>query len=153
MTSNALYRKLRKVLILPSETRLCQLSSAISIEHGNIHFDYLDQRTLKLSSHEKIITLLIDEVYMTQKVEYSNGFFVGLTEDGLPAKTVLTFMVQVCGSLKDVVCVVPINKLDTSILTSWFQKVMLALDKVFSVIAVSVDNQSATGVYFICKLV
>ena len=54
---------------------------------------------------------------------------------------VFTFMVQsVCGSYKDVVCVVPINKLDTSILTAWFQKVMLALDKVVLVIALSVDN-------------
>ena len=121
--------------------RLCQLSSAILIEEGNIHFDYLDQRTLKLSSHEKIVTLLIDKVYTAQKVEYSNGFFVGLTDVGLPAKSVLTFIVQsVCGSYKDVVCVVPINKLDTSILTSWFQKIMLALDKVFLVIAVSVEN-------------
>ena len=66
MTSNGLYRKLRKVLILPSATRFCHLSSAISIEHENIYFDYLDRRTLKLSSHEKIVTLLIDEVYSIQ---------------------------------------------------------------------------------------
>ena len=44
-TSNAMHRNLRKVLILPSATRLCQLSSAISIEDGDIQFDYLDQRT------------------------------------------------------------------------------------------------------------
>ena len=94
-----------------------------------------------MSSHEKIVTFLIDKVHTAQRVEYSNGSFVGLRDDGLPAKTVLAFMVQsVCGSYKDVVCVVPINKLDTSILTSLFQKVMLALDKIFLVIAVSVDN-------------
>ena len=62
----------------------------------------------------------------------SNGSFVGLTDDGLPTKTVLTFMVQsVCGSYKDVVRVVLINKLETSILTLWFKKVMLSLDKFF----------------------
>ena len=82
MTSNALYGKLREVITLPLATRLRQLSSAISIEHGNIYFDYLDQKTLELSSHKKIVTLLIDEVYMAQRVEYSNGFFVRFTDNG-----------------------------------------------------------------------
>ena len=72
------------------------------------------QRTAKFSAAEKTITLLIDEVYTAQCVEYSNGSFIELTKKGAVAKTVLKFMVQsICNSYKDVVCLVPIAKLDT----------------------------------------
>ena len=74
-------------------------------------------------------------------MEYQNGTFVGLTEDGACARTDLTFMVQsVCQNYKDVVCLVPVEKLDTSILRCWFDKVMKCLDEIFFVVAVSVDN-------------
>ena len=43
---------------------------------------------------KKAVTLLIDEVYTANRVEYQNGTFVGLTEDGACARKVLTFMVQ-----------------------------------------------------------
>ena len=84
---------------------------------------------------------MIDEVYTAQRVEYSNGAFIGLSEDGEPAKTVLAFMVQsTCDKYKDVVCLVPINKLNTTILRTWFDKVMKAIDEIFFVVALSVDN-------------
>ena len=35
---------------------------------------------------------MIDEAYTAQRVEQSSGALVGVTETGLPAKTVLTFM-------------------------------------------------------------
>ena len=71
--------------------------------------------------------LLLDEVYTAQRVEYSNDSFVGLTEDGVPAKTVLAFMVQsICGKYRDVVCLIPINKLNTNTLSHWFNRVLKA---------------------------
>ena len=75
---------------------------------------------------------MIDEVYTAHRVEYCNGAFVGLSENGNPAKTVLTFMIQSAhGKYKDVVCVVPINKLDTGLLRVWLDKVMNALNDFF----------------------
>ena len=53
---------------------------------------------------------MIDEIYTAQRVEYSNGSFVGLTEEGIPSKTVLTFIIQ---SVEDVVCLQPVYQLDT----------------------------------------
>ena len=80
----------------------------------------------------------MDKIYT---VEYSNGSFVGLTEEGKPSKTVLTFMIQSVNSkYKDVVCLQPFYQLDTEFLKSWFHTVMVALHDLFIVVAVSVDN-------------
>ena len=72
-------------------------------------------------------------MYTPQRVEYCNGSFIEQTEDNLPAQTVLTFMVQLtCCTYKDVVCLVPINKLDTASWRFWFDKVVMALSNIFS---------------------
>ena len=141
LTSTSLYKKLRDVLLLPSISRLQQYSSALSVETGVLDLSYLGNRTKNLTENERMVTLMIDEVYTAQRIEYNNGSFTGLTEDGVPAKTVLTFMVQsVCSKYKDVVCLIPVNCLDTALLQRWFEKVMHALDGIFFVVAVSVDN-------------
>ena len=141
LTSTSLYKKLRDYFVLPSISRLRKFSSATAVENREIDLEYLKQRTASLSEQQRIVTLMIDEVYTAQRVEYSNGAFVGLTEEHQAAKTVLTFMVQsTCGKYKDVVCLIPVNRLDTEILRFWFEKVMLALDDIFLVIAISVDN-------------
>ena len=63
---------------------------------------YLKQKTADFSENEKSVTLLIDKVYTTNRVECQNGTFVGLTEDGACAQMVSTFMLQsVCQSYKD----------------------------------------------------
>ena len=150
LTSTALYKKLQEFFILPSINRLRQLSVGTTVETGEITLNYLHQRTVNLTSEQKIVTLLVDEVYTAQRVEYSNGSFVGLTADGAPAKTALTFMVNsTCSNYKDVVCIIFVNKLNTKILCSWFKRVMFALDKFFLVIAVSVDNHICNRCVFV----
>ena len=63
------------------------------------------------------MTLMIDEVYAAPRVEYSNGAFVSVTETGFQEKTMLTFMIQsTCAKYNDVVCLIPLNKLDTTTL-------------------------------------
>ena len=94
-----------------------------------------------MTDKERMVTLLIDEVYTAQRIEYDNGSFVGLTDDGKPAKTILTFIFQfLCSMYKDVVCLIPVSQLDTQFLQKWFEKVMVALDKLLFMVAVSVDN-------------
>ena len=118
--------------MLPSIRRLQQLSVDLAVETGKVDICYLKQRVSNLTDGERTVVLLIDEVYTAQRVEYSNGSSIGLTEDGRTAKTVLAFMVQsVCKNYRDVVCLVPIEKLDM---------VMEALDEIYFVAAVSVDN-------------
>ena len=94
-----------------------------------------------LTPQEQIPTLQVDKVYTAQRVEYNNGSFVGLTEDGRPAKPVLAFMIQsVAGKYKDVVCLMPVNKLNTPLLCHWFDCVMDDINDLFLVVAISVDN-------------
>jgi len=106
-----------------------------------------------------MVTLLIDEVYIAERVEYSNGSFIGITENGTPGKTVLGFMIQsIFCSYKDVVCLIPISTLDTSTLYFWFTKVMEALKNLFHVVAVCTDNHICNRwvkfeiTYLICYL-
>ena len=140
LTNNSLYKKLREIFILPTVRRLRQLS-IVNVDSRKLDLHYLKQRITNLTNKERIVALMIDEVYTAQRVEYSNGAFIGLTEDGSPAKTVLVFMVQsACAKYKDVVCLVPINRLDSKLLRVWFDKVLVALHDIFFVVAVSVDN-------------
>ena len=56
------------------------------------------------------MVLMIYKVYTAQCTEYSNGNFVGQTEKGKRAKTVLTFIIQsVSYKYNDVVCLLPVN--------------------------------------------
>ena len=41
---------------------------------------------------------------------------------------------------KNVVCLIPINMLDTALLREWFFKVMEGINDCFQVLAVSADN-------------
>ena len=141
LTSTSLYKKLKDFFILPSVCTLRKLSSAAIFESGKLDMQYLKVCTAGLNDRERIVTLMINEVYTAQRIEYSNGSFIGLTEDGGAAKTVLAFMVQsTCSKYKDVVCLIPVNRLDTGLQRMWFNKVMQALHKFFVVVAVSVDN-------------
>ena len=135
-----LFTKSYKTFFLPTIRRLRQLSIP-NVDSGKLDMKYLKERTSDLTDKERIVTFMIDKVYTAQRIEYSSGAFIGLTENGLPAKTVLTFMEQsTCGKYKDVICLVPINRLDASLLRLWFDRIMLALHDFFLVIAVSVDN-------------
>ena len=66
--------------MLPAIRRLQQLSCADNIESCFIQMQYLKQRTLNFSEVKK--HLLIDEMYSANCIEYQNGTFFGLTEDG-----------------------------------------------------------------------
>ena len=141
ITSTSLYKKLRQLLVLPSLSLLRKLSSGMTVESGKLVLEYLKLSQAELTQQEKIVVLMIDEVYTAQRLEYSNGSFIGVTEDGTPTKTVLAFMIQsLMGNYKDVVCLIPVNKLDTHLLRSWFDHVMNALDDFCFVVAVSTDN-------------
>ena len=139
LTPISLHKKLSDFCILPSLRKLHRLSRGISVVVKDLDLQYLKQRISNLTTKERIVALMMD----AQRVEYCNGSFIGVTEDSLPAKTVLTFMVQsTCSTYIDVVCLVPINKLDTASLRFWFDKVMMVLSNIFFIAPISTDHHT-----------
>ena len=80
--------------MLSSIKRLQQLSCHDNIKSYSIDVQHLKQKTANFSENKKAVALLIDEVYTANRMEYQNGTFDGLTEDGACAQTVLAFVVQ-----------------------------------------------------------
>lgn len=141
MTSPALYKVLKELFLLPSVRRLQQLSSGMNVEANIVNKLYLQERTSSLQPYERNMILIIDEIYTAKRVEYSNGTFIGLTSDGKVAKTVLSFMVHsVSSHYKDIVCIIPVNKLCAKDLLMYFRRVMVELAGIVQVVAVSLDN-------------
>ena len=140
MTSHSLYARLREIFILPTTRRLQQLSSSTQVS-TEIDTKYIQKRSEALSEKEKIVVLIIDEIYTASRVECTGGKLIGVTDEGRLSKTVLAFMLQsICGKYKDVVKLVPVENLSTDILFQNFNAVMSSLSSVYFVIAVSLDN-------------
>jgi hypothetical protein len=111
-------------------------------------------RLSKLTAFATNVILLIDEVYICSKLEYSGGNIIGQCEDGLLAKTVLSFMISsVCGSYRDVVHLIPVNRLTTDMLYSHFMDVLKFVESVgFSVVAICVDNHPVNRSFYVSRL-
>ena len=142
MTSNALFKKLSTVFILPSIRRLQQLSVGYGVHADKIDISYLSNRVSSLSDKERFVVLMLDEVYTAAKVEYQHGEFVGLAENGEVAKTLLVFMVQsLTSKFRDVVKLVPVSKLTSESLHIFTRSVMDKLHDIgLRVVALSADN-------------
>ena len=54
----------------------------MSVETSFLDLSCLTARTKDLLEECRIVVLMIDQVYTAQRIEYSNGNFVGLTEEG-----------------------------------------------------------------------
>ena len=152
-TSPALYRQLlaEGLLSLPSARRLKVLTEALTVDLGmsNSAKLYLKARVQKLNDMEKIVSLLIDEVYTNQRVEYSQGKFFGLYESKA-SKTLLVFMVKgVASKFRDVVALLPVTNLDAQRLQVEERKVLEAMTEIgLEVVNYSADNATANRKFF-----
>ena len=93
---------------------------------------------------------MIDEVYLSKRVEASGGQVFGLTDGCDVAATALCFMVKSLSSgYKDMVAMYPIKNLRAENQKTCFDKVMTLLHEVgFNVVAISVDNAPANRKFF-----
>eukprot|EP01135_Chromosphaera_perkinsii_P009616 Nk52_evm66s1810 gene=Nk52_evmTU66s1810 len=142
--------------VLPSPSTMERLSqtytsnSVVGMTQQNL--DYLKCRLAKLTNpKDKVVNLMLDEVYVKQCLEYSGGHIIGCTSNKSNelelAKTVLTFMIESpLGSFKDVVAMFPRSDLSTSSLVPILLKVLHQLfDIGFDVRLVTSDNHSVNA--------
>ena len=66
----------------------------------------------------------------------------------------LTLTIALRKQYKDVVCLIPVNKLDTALVQIMFDRVMAAFDDIFLVLAVSTDNHARNRlvIVFFCMI-
>ena len=157
MVSPSLYKQLLSdgLLTLPSMSHLQNLSRPLSLDSGSDSLCYLKNRAEKLSEQEKLVVLLIDEIYNAQRVEYCGGKLYGVDkESGCVNKTLLSFMIKsVAGQYCDVVSLVPCSHLDSAFLLCEFEKVIQLLSKTdFRVVAISVDNATPNRKFYVHEL-
>ena len=93
---------------------------------------------------------MIDEIYLSKRVESSGGQVFSLTENCAVAATALCFMVKSLSSgYQDMVGIYPIKNLKAETQKACFDKVMLLVHEIgFNVIGICVENASANRKFF-----
>ena len=154
-----LYRRILKdnVLTLPSVRRIYQLTSSLTVdfELTESTLSYLEAKILKLTEKDKIVNLILDEVYVSKQVSFQNGRFYG-NENGEITKTLLCIMIQsVAGKYNDVIVLKPISNLTHKIQYEiWYKVIKKLISLGFYVNATLVDGNNVNHSFFttsICK--
>ncbi len=157
-TSTSLYRQLIRedCLTLPSLCHLIRLSKSLTTGTGlsKSSTAYLRARCEKLNEREKIVVLMLDEIYCAERAEYAGGKFFGSGETSDMAKTVLSFMIKsIGGSYSDMVALFPVRNLDSHQILGFYSTVMKSLADIgYLVWAISVDNAAPNRKFYIEEL-
>ena len=93
---------------------------------------------------------MIDEIYLSKRVEATRGEVFGLTKDCEVASTALCFMIKFFSSdYRNMVGVFPVKNLKAETQKKCFDKVMhLLYEAGFNVVAVSVDNAAINRKFY-----
>ena len=151
-TSSKAYERLcqEQIIILPSVKMLRKITMNLDQRTGLDDSDYLNIRFSKLNFFDRNVLLMIDEIYLSKRVESSGGQVFGLTESCAVAATALCFMIKSLSSgYQDMVGIYPIKNLKAETQKACFDKVMLLVHEIgFNVIGICVDNASANRKFF-----
>ena len=155
-SSSAAYNVLLQanVVSLPSVATLKKITRRVDGATNVDNAAYLHLRVTQLQEHERTVLLIIDEIYVSKRIEYAGGDVIGLTADGKVASTLLCFMAKsVAGHYKDIVAVYPMDKLTAAKQHECYLDVMRLLHKTpITVIAISVDNAATNRKFYIDHL-
>ena len=105
------------VMTLPTADYLRRFCSAIDTDIMSLTesgMAYLRARCSKLLEKDRLVSLLMDKVYVQKNGQYINGKFYG---DGNITKTLLCVMLKsLAGKYRDIVCMTPIVTINVAIL-------------------------------------
>lgn len=155
-SSSAAYNVLvqENILSLPSVSTLKKITRKVDSATNVDNAAYLQLRVSKLPEYERTVILIIDEIYVSKRIEYAGGDVMGLTADGKVASTLLCFMIKsVASRYKDIVAIYPIDKLTASKQHECYLDVMVLLHKTpVTVVAISVDNAATNRKFYVDHL-
>ena len=94
-TSATAYRILldQDLLSLPSICTLNKITRKVDSRSSLNDNSYLKLRCSQLDQIHRNVIMLIDEIYITKRVELSHGDLIGLASNNEPASTLLCFMI------------------------------------------------------------
>ena len=151
-TSPRAYERLidEHVLTFPSVKTLKKITLKLDRTTGLDDSQYLKMRFGQLNAFDQNILLMIDEIYLSKRVEATRGEVFGLTENCEVASTALCFMIKSCSSAyQDMVGIFPVKSLKAETQKKCFDKVMeLVHNVIFNVIAVSVNNAAINRKFY-----
>jgi hypothetical protein len=94
------------------------------------------------------------ELYSAKRIEFAGGKVYGLEGDSAP-KTLLCYTVKsIAGTYRDMVALLPISKIDFSVIEKNYENVLKALTDIgLEVVSISTDGHSANMKFFqrLCK--
>lgn len=154
--SAATYKILKSFLALPSKRHLQSISSSmhVSPDHkisGNDE-NYLKHVFEAIEEKDRIIALLIDEIYISSNFEFKANNIVGTADNCSlkPASTIMAFMAKsVFGSYKDIVRLLPVISPTSQYLYSSTMQIVSLVQKVgFRVAVIITDNNKINQALF-----
>jgi len=133
------------VLCLPSTKTVKKVTRRLNWITAVDNSAYLQLRVSQLIEPERTVTLMIDEIYIAKRVEYTAGGVQGLTTESSVASTLLCFMVKsLANKYKDFVAIYPMDKLIAVKLFDCYSEVMSLLRRTaMNVVAILVDNAAS----------
>ena len=159
-TSSNLYKQIRNegMLTIPSFRYIKKLISAITVETGltDQSIKYLEARIAKLNDREKIGSLIFDEIYVAKRCEFSRSTGqIFRMENNQPTKTLLTIMFKsVAAEYEDVIGMVPLTIISSSILHELFTKVLESITAIgYEVVVNLVDGHSSNVKFYKKELI
>jgi len=156
--SPACYNLIRDFFVLPHKRYLQSISSSLSVspkdEENNKN--YLLNICKNLTESEKVVSLLIDEIYVSSRMDYRAQSLVGSAEntssksDCQFAKTIATFMISSAfGNMSEVVKLWPVNNVTGIELTQKTKQILNFIqDCGFEVLCIITDNHSINSIMF-----
>eukprot|EP00094_Tigriopus_californicus_P004617 TCALIF_04445-PA protein Name:"Protein of unknown function" AED:0.29 eAED:0.30 QI:0/0/0/0.16/1/1/6/0/546 len=128
------------------------LSSGLNMEPkvSTSTLKYLSARASGLTSMERKVFVMVDEIYVAQRAEFAHGNLSGIGENGSVPKTLVGYMVKsIAGKFKDMVALYPCTKLTAEMLEAQVNEVLRALDSIgFEILALCMDNATTNRKYF-----
>lgn len=152
--SPSCYTLIRNFLILPHKRYLQSLSSSVHISADSDinNKNYLVNVVRRLPYLEKVVILLIDEIYITARLDYRSGNIVGsaVNKNTDVAKTVLTYMISSpFGNLKEVVKLLSVRNITGPELIDLTKQVINFIQECgLEILCVVTDNHATNRTMF-----